>query len=370
MSFQPSRWSLCLVILMAPLGEFSASEPHYRMEVLPAPPGCNTSSILHGLGRHDRVLGLMSCDENVTFQAVMWKGDVLVELGTFGGPNSLPYAIDPRGAVVGTADRADFYAAGEHVTRPFRFDGGALHDLGTLGGPIGAALAVNSEGTIVGGCQAGSVEPHLGHEPMRACVWTEGEVRDLGDLGGPEAAAYDISGRGWIAGNSDTAEELPSGLGPVEHAFLHDGHTMRDLGTLGGPFSLATALNERGDVVGFSLTGQPQPSGLPPWHAFLWQDGALHDLGTLGGAFSEAWGINDAEQVVGSSWRSAPAGNNFRHAALWQGGTIVDLNDAVENLQGWSLTEATAIDDRGRILATAQGPGHSRVVVLTPAMGN
>jgi len=188
-------------------------------------------------------------------------------------------------------------------------------------------------------------------------------------LGGPEAAAYDISGRGWIVGNSDTSEELPSGLGPVEHAFLLAARAMRDLGTLGGPFSIAFSLNEHSDVVGYSLTGQIGPNGVASWDAFLWHDGAIQDLGTLGGLFSEAWGINDAGQIVGWSRLSAPKGNTFQHAVLWQSLEIVDLNDTVEDLQGWSLTAATAVDERGRILANALRAGQFRIVLLIPTMG-
>jgi probable HAF family extracellular repeat protein len=216
-------------------------------------------------------------------------------------------------------------------------------------------------------CQPAATNPLLEDRPFRrACAWENGEVRDVGDLGGPEAYAYDVNGRGWIVGSSDTSESLPSVPGFVHHAFLHNGRVMGDLGTLGGLASVAMALNERGEVVGWSLTGETTPNGVAVRHAFLWRAGVLHDIGTLGGPYSEAQDINNRGQIVGWSWLPTPNKNLLQRAVLWNQGTLLDLNDLVEDGGGWSLRGATAIDNSGRILANAYGDWQWRMVLLVP----
>ncbi len=366
MSFSRLSFSAIAILLVTAVGGAVAAPARYAVEALPIAPGCQSYTVLHGLNARGDVHGVMSCDDFVTQRAVLWEGEKVLELGTFGGPNSYPAGLDAKGDVVGYAEEPEIWAGDEHIARPFLYRAGEMLDIGTLGGPLGGALAINAAGTIVGASQPAQADPRIGREPIRPCMWLGGEVRDLGDLGGPEGYAYDVNSRGWIVGSSTTAELLPSGLGYVEHAFIHDGERMQDLGTLGGLGSIAWSLNEMGDVVGSSLTGEHLPNGnVPVKHAFLWSGGVLSDLGTLGGPFSEAVGVNNRGQIVGWSWLLAPNGNTLLHAALWDRGGIVDLNDAVED-RSWSLREARAIDERGRILVNATRESEWRVLLLTP----
>ena len=73
------------------------------------------------------------------------------------------------------------------------------------------------------------------------------------------------------------------------------------------------------------------------------------DLGTLGGALSAAYGVNNAGQVVG---RSRPLGAPTDHAFVWQGGTMRDLNELVDQplAPGTILEQAAAINDSGLIV--------------------
>jgi len=70
------------------------------------------------------------------------------------------------------------------------------------------------------------------------------------------------------------------------------------------------------------------------------------DLGTLGGSLSVGRGINNAGQVAGYSNTSPGA----YHAFLYSNGQMMDLNDLID-APGISLTSATAINDRGQIVA-------------------
>ena len=71
------------------------------------------------------------------------------------------------------------------------------------------------------------------------------------------------------------------------------------------------------------------------------------DLGTLGGQNSYGFGINASGQVVGGS----DVVDNGQRAFLYSDGTMYDLNLLVTGLAGTPLTNATAINDSGQIVA-------------------
>jgi len=121
-------------------------------------------------------------------------------------------------------------------------------------------------------------------------------------------------------------------------------YKVEDLGTLGGSRSGASAINDSGEVVGYSYLAGDQNK-----HAFLYKDGKMTDLGTLGGTSSEAKGINKSGQVVG--WSDNSSGE--RRAFIYDSTNgMKDLNDLIPAGLGWSIDEATAINNNGQIAAT------------------
>lgn len=74
-----------------------------------------------------------------------------------------------------------------------------MRDLGTLGGSESVAFAINSAGQIVGYSTTESGNAH-------AFMWDRGVMTDLGVLpGGSGSAAYGISERGDVVGFGNTA---------------------------------------------------------------------------------------------------------------------------------------------------------------------
>src|SRR5262249_2893600 len=85
-------------------------------------------------------------------------------------------------------------------------------------------------------------------------------------------------------------------------------------------------------------------------------------LGTLGGMESMAYGINNLGQVVGNAQTALGAD----HAFLYDGGTMIDLNDEIPPDAGWTLQYAHGINDAGQITGYGINPsGKVEAFLLT-----
>lgn len=312
----------------------------------------------------------------------------ITDLGTLGGDNSFPAAVNSAGQVVGKAMLPD----GSY--RAFAWWKGTMIDLGTLGGDYSAATGINDQAVIVG-------ESYTTDNKTRAFVYsfTNGVMTDLGTLGGNYSTAAAINNNGLVVGTAS----LASG---DDRAFVFANGVMYDLGTLGGQFSSSSASAIDDDNV---IAGTVDLQG------FVFINGSMLNLSALGGLFgspepiyplgvsvtgvvgkdypdplggigSAAWafvggniinfgngddnlasenGINAAGQVVGFfSYDGNPA-----YATIYSGGVLYDLNPLVDPVgtDFTHLTEATAISNNGYIVG--HGPtrsGNIHAFLLTP----
>lgn len=303
----------------------------------------------------------------------------LIDLGTFGGPNSvnngLSVIINAAGTVVGAADTAakDPYAPANcfdpecYVQHAFKWQNGVVIDLGAL--PKGYSSytnAINSSGTTVGFSQNGLIDPVSGIPEFVSTVWRNGKKIDLGTFGGPFSLAAAVNDQDVVVGGAENtvadpfAQFLPFvGLpGATEYrAFWWQGGAIHDLGTLGsGNDAFALYVNQNGLVTGLSYinsTPNPatkyNPNGVPTTHPFVWVRGKLYDLGTLGGTISFPEFINDVGEVVG---QSNLAGDNVSHPFLWRRGRLIDLGTF-----GGTFGTATSLNDDGEVIGYATYPG-------------
>jgi probable HAF family extracellular repeat protein len=304
-------------------------------------------------------------------RATLWKGDQVLDLGTFGGHWSLGLTLNDKGEVVGFASNAipDPLALflGGTQTRAFLWRDGVLQDLGTLGGNDAEALSVNQRGQVAGISYTNSTaNDTTGIPTLHPFLWEHGRMIDLGTLGGTYAGSGScsfgaiscnslflegsllVNNRGQVMGTSSLTGDQ------TYHPFLWENGNMKDLGTLGGDTGVAVWLTETGDVVGYAdLPSSPAGCvGLTCiHHGFLWKHGEMADLGTLGAdPCNHAFMSNAKGQVVGTS--EAFCGGPGIHPFLWEnGGPMVDLNTLIPENSGAPLYEASNINERGEIVA-------------------
>ena len=319
----------------------------------------------------------------------------LVDLGTFGGPNSeivymsyigSPNQINNRGTTVGGATTSTpitpnsngvacgvFVPVLEFVNHALAWQNGDVTDLGSLAGEdhCSNATSINARGEIAGVSENDVVDPVLGVNELRAVVWKNRGIKDLGTLGGSHSMGAGINSHGQVVGFALNGIPDPfsiydfqffgSSNGTQTRAFVWDeDNGMQDLGTLGtGNDSYGNFENERGQVSGSAYTDSTPNlvTGLPTTHPFLWEKGkGMTDLGTLGGTLAGSevadfqGAINNLGQVVGGSTLS---GDLAFHPFLWtKPGPMQDLN----TLGGDNAT-AYAINDAGEVVGVSELPG-------------
>jgi probable HAF family extracellular repeat protein len=311
----------------------------------------------------------------------------LIDLGTFGGPNStlsnpLPgeVQINRRGLVVGLADtpNPDPFAPNCFfdclVGHAFAWQDDMLTDLGSLAGTNNSsyAFASNDRGQIVGVSENGTIDPLTGFPEVDGVVWQDGQIVDVGTLGGNESFTGNINNRGQVVGGAlnatldsfggSLAIPLPFPIATQQHAFLWENGAITDLGTLGGSDSQAQYVNARGQIAGQSFTNSiPNPpvtapacptSGIPTEHPFLVHDGGMLDLGSLGGTCGYANWLTGQGQVVGTM---TLADDTTNHAFLWDQNNYPRLTDL--GTLGGNNSEAWSANDDGEVVGRAEIQG-------------
>jgi probable HAF family extracellular repeat protein len=259
---------------------------------------------------------LLVCLLAISNVPVMAQAATVVALGSLAGGDTFPRGLNNRSQVVGISRMPDGKFHG------FLWQNGQMIDLGTLGGDTTFANAVNDRGQVVGGSNPAGASYQV---PF---LWENGGMVALGTEPGQATA---INARGQVVGSRGPAPGA---------AFFWSNGAFTDIGFLdAGNWSVARAINNRAQVAFWSRT----TTATSPIHAAIWTASGTTVLSAFEGAaqdFSQAFAINDRAQVVGFSTTSSGA----THAALWENGTITDLDTT-----GSSLSSAQAINNRGQV---------------------
>jgi probable HAF family extracellular repeat protein len=301
----------------------------------------------------------------------------LIDLGTFGGPNSnisnpSVKDVNDRGSIQGWSDTPvpdpfapNCFNGDCFVSHAFVRRDGVVTDLGALpGGGSSAAGWINERGVVVGVSQNGSIDKLTGFPEETAVVWRRGRIVDLGTFGGHQGAAAAINNRGQVVGAAldPTPDKYSSAIterfvyfapaATQTRAALWEDGEIHDLGTLGGNDAAAMLINERGQIAGVSYTDttpNPLPYGAPTLAPFLWDDGRMRDLGTLGGAWGYPNWMNNRGQVVGKSRLADQSEHPF----------LSNPDRPMKDLGtlGGKNGEAFWVNDAGEVVGQADLPG-------------
>jgi probable HAF family extracellular repeat protein len=312
-----------------------------------------TSGTAFGINSLGWAGGVANLVGDTNQHAVLWLSGWKIDLGTFGGPNSLVnFHPNGLGQTAGFAETPvsdplgeDFCGFGTHLTcLPFFWGFGVKFPLPTLGGNNGEGLDINNLGQVVGEAETAVHDPTcVSPQVLQSlpAVWENGRVKALPTFpGDPDGFAIANNDRGEVVGGSGNCAATSA------HALLWQNGKVSNLGTLGGTTgAFPSDINNLGEVVGYSNLPDNTTT-----HAFLWRNGKMHDLGTLpGDSSSFGFGINNLGQVVGYSCDES---GNCR-AFLWQNGTTVDLNTLLPANSPLYLVVAFDINDRGEIAGQA-----------------
>ncbi|WP_157269215.1 PEP-CTERM sorting domain-containing protein [Azohydromonas aeria] len=217
---------------------------------------------------------------------------------------------------------------------PFLYDSrdASVRQIPTPSG-AGTVTAINASG------QATGIDDDGG--PADAYFWDGTASRRLAP-GASSSIGNDVNDAGVVVGYAPGVDGLQRA------ARWEDG----TLTFVGEPFSEASAINEAGQIVGQLFTRDGDEMRL---RGFIYDDTGGFRLLDSGRGFAGVQDINERGWIVGTV---AFDGSN-RHAALWHGETLYDLNTLLtpESDAVWTLTEARALNDRGWIVGTGDTPG-------------
>jgi probable HAF family extracellular repeat protein len=255
--------------------------------------------------------------------------------------------------------------SGDYTAHRYTPNVGAI-DLGTLPGDVVSyAARIDASGNVVGGSVTNDPPNYLFGDPF---YYSDGTgMVDLGNLGG-RGQANGINSAGVIVGYSRTPTTPVGDYWNIGHAFVYrsDGGIV-DLNTLtltkGWTLYNAASISKQGFIVGYGLHKTKKIDVLDAYR-YNPVTHFITDLGTFpGGGISYAADINSKGWIVGTAYLDASGAGNFR-AAVWPKGKpgALNLNNLIPQDSGWTLAQATAINDAGQILAwgvDANGDTHA-----------
>ena len=329
-------------------------------------------------------VSLAAQDEAKTNHAHQYHHYQLVDMGTFGGPQSFlslpglpaPGVLNNRGQIAGTADTSDIDPlCGNHppdcyTSHGFIWKNGTKTDLGILpGGTNSQVNWISANGFMTGVDDYNQPDPLLGFpNQLHGIFWGgDGATTDIGAL--PEtyfALPSAVNSRGAVVGQGLDTIPDPDGIygwGFQSRAFYWENGAMQDLGTLGtGTNAIAQMINERGQVVGWSYTSSaPAPLCILPLTTgtFIWdKKKGMRDIGSLGGTCTYGIALNNKGQIVGGS---TLIGDLETHAFVWDAATGITELPTTAGL----FADARAINENGEAVGWGEDPsGTARDAML------
>jgi probable HAF family extracellular repeat protein len=366
--FRPQTTSaLYLPIAVLLLGCASAAHAQ-RYKIIDLGSLGGTTTIAYGVNNQGSAVGFSySTSPGCYFQAFTYtNAGGMKDIGlqpNFGGCN-YAVSINDTGQIAFNGDHHP--GSGDYTAHLFSPNAGAI-DIGTLpGDAVSYAVRLNAWGQVVGGSASSALvgDPFL-YTPRTGII-------DLGNLGGGRGTAEGINIFGIVVGSARVPSTPVGDIWNIGHAFLYTTETgIFDLNTFTATpdWELydAHAINNLGFIVGYGLHKAATGNVLDAYRFNLWTQQVI-DLGTFpNGGISYAYDINSKNVAVGAAYLDASGVGNFR-AALWLPGQTgaLNLNNLIPSGSGWTLRQATAINDKDQIVGWGYINGETRAFRLDP----
>ena len=296
------------------------NEQHAYAFRAPGPPRDLGGTRAYGVNIHDQVVGQAGFGAGGTHAFSYRDGELIKDLGTLGGFNSIASDINDSGVIVGFSDTSTF-------SRAFKYSGnGPMVDLGSLptGGYESYALGINRAGVIVGGARDLQGVDHL----MR--VVGDGPMEDLGRLDDYyQTYGRDVNNNGLIVGAARVYTNISDTVG-IRCDWPNQITRLALLN--GGSLSNAYAVNDSNVIVGSANDASGSS------HAVLWTtSGGIVDL--------QAW-MQLVNPIEGAKWTLRYA-YDINNSGLICG--LGQYNDGPGGLsdgqRGWILDASTFVPE-------------------------
>ncbi len=276
------------------------------------------------------------------------QGAGMIDLGPtlvtdLGSTGSQATGVNASGQIVGTYSTSSL-ANGNYESEPI-YNGFVSTNGGTpteMALPAGFAIetlsGINNNGLVAGWGEMPS-DPTV--RPFTYNVNTKA-FTPLGTASGNSIEVNAVNATGWLAGQGGTS---------VITAYTWNGTAWNNLGSVADKTTYSYGIDANGDVVGYSLNSANKKMAFYcPYNGSSW--GTPVDLGVIPSSAdtaSIAKGINDQGQIVGYEYATAiSAATAFLSGTT--SGSAVALSSLVSNTNGWTLEQATAIDNTGDIV--------------------
>ncbi len=343
-----------------------------------------TQSAASGINNLGQITGLFFSSPESGVEVFFWdpeSGASVIsgpEVLTGSVSDNYSAAINDSGLVVGSFRHFDLSTGVDTFLRPFTWTSETGTDIFTnshvsqdgrvLAQVFGSAVDVNNSGTVLSSGSlwldgvAGLFDLIVDDQSQSTHALSA--INDLGQVVGQALSQSGTNAFIW---------DPTSGVEFIETPFSITQVVIDDL-------VAPRQLNNKGQVVGLwcryvgplDLSPDvPLPDDLFERTAFSWSDGQITDLGALPGlSHSDAKAINEDSIKVGLSSNGINFSADSR-AVIWDSKNIImDLNNLLDETgDGWTLLEASDINDAGQIVGLGINPaGVRRAFLLTPAL--
>ena len=287
-----------------------------------------------------QVVGAVSLEDPdnrdiLSLSASRWDTLGITVLGSFDGRSSKAFSINNEGQIVGTSTWNN-----EDLFKGFLWQESVLKQLESGETNASQAFSINEKGQIAG------------YDGADAVIWNGERIQRK--LTGSSGRAYDVNENNQVVGSIDD--------GIIKAVYWSENGELTELHVEGSSFSEAYGINNSRWVVGTYLPASPSKTSSNSTSTEpIRKSNALFSIrqhvpskgGTMHG---------DSSEPV----HQTHATNSELRAFLWQGGTLVDLNEIIDPSSGWVLLEARGINNAAQITGIGLLNGQQKAFLLSP----